>query len=302
VKQLRRVLTAVDFSDPARTAFDYALGLSRANAAELTAVHVVPTDRSFDGGGLERIALAAELRQAANAAGVRLKMSVQNGDPARVILRHARARRPDLIVLGTNARSGIDRVRFGSVAETVLLRAEQPVLIVPASPTEGAHDSSFNSILVAVDFSAGSISAVETALSITNENSRVTLAHVVPGVTPAAASRYMYRLMEPEYQRVLAREAWRRMPEIMPVNSKTKVHARVVTGDVATEIARVATEVNADLILIGVTPRGPIARRIFRSTAARVMRTAGRPVLAIPERRHTPIGDETNANRPATAA
>ena len=301
MKQLRHVLTAVDFSEPARSAFDYALGLSRANAAELTAVHVVPTDRSFDGGGLERIALVAELRQAANAAGVRLKVSVQNGDPAGGILQHARATRPDLIVLGTNERSGIDRVRFGSVAETVLLRAEQPVLIVPAS-TERPHDASFNSILVAVDFGAGSISAVETALSIANETSRVTLAHVVQGVTPAAASRYMYRLMEPEYQRVLAREAWRRMPEIMPANSKTKVHARVVTGDVATEIARVASEVKADLILMGVTPRGAIARRIFRSTAARVIRSAGRPVLAIPERRHTPIAGETNANRPATAA
>ena len=90
-------------------------------------------------------------------------------------------RRPDLIVLGTNERSGIDRLRFGSVAETVLMRAEQPVLIVPATATEMAHDSSFNSILVAVDFSASSISAVETALSIANENSRVTLAHVDSG-------------------------------------------------------------------------------------------------------------------------
>lgn len=302
MKPLRRVLTAVDFSEPARSAFDYALGLSRANAAELTAVHVVPTDRSFDGGGLERIALVAELRQAAKAAGVRLKVSVQNGDPAGIILRRARARRPDLIVLGTNERSGIDRLRFGSVAETVLLRAEQPVLIVPASATERADDSAFNNILVAVDFSAASISAVETALAIANENSRVTLAHVVSGVSPAATSRYMYRLMEPEYQRALARDAWRRMPELMPANANTKVRARVVTGDVATEIARVASEVGADLILVGVTPRGSISRRIFRSTAARVIRTAGRPVLAIPERRYTLNAAEPNANRLATAA
>ena len=91
MKQLRHVLAAVDFSESARSAFDYALRLSRANATELTVVHAVPTDRSFDGGGLERIALVAALRQAAKAAGVRLKVSVQNGDPAGVILRHARA-------------------------------------------------------------------------------------------------------------------------------------------------------------------------------------------------------------------
>ena len=282
MKQLRRVMTAVDFSEPARAAFDYALGLSRANAAELTVVHAVPTDRSFRWDALQRIALVAALRRAAEAAGVRLKVSVQNGDPAGVILLHARARRPDLIVLGTNELSGLARLRLGSVAEAVALRAKQPVLIVPASATEKADDPSFSSILVAVDFSAGSIASVEMALSIANKNSRVTLAHVVPGVTPATASRYMYRLMEPEYQRLLARDAWRRMPELMPANAKTKVHARVVTGDAATEIGRVASEVNADLIIVGVTPRGAIGRRIFGSTAARIIRIAGRPVLAIP--------------------
>ena len=282
MKQLRRVMTAVDFSEPARAAFDYALGLSRANAAELTVVHAVPTDRSFRWDALQRIALVAALRRAAEAAGVRLKVSVQNGDPAGVILLHARARRPDLIVLGTNERSGLARLRLGSAAEAVALRAEQPVLIVPASAAESADDPSFNSILVAVDFSAGSIASVEMALSIANENSRVTLAHVVPGVTPVTASRYMYRLMEPEYQRLLARDAWRRMPELMPANAKTKVHARVVTGDAATEIGRVASKVNADLIIVGVTPRGAIGRRIFGSTAARIIRIAGRPVLAIP--------------------
>ena len=282
MKQLRRVMTAVDFSEPARAAFDYALGLSRANAAELTVVHAVPTDRSFRWDALQRIALVAALRRAAEAAGVRLKVSVQNGDPAGVILLHARARRPDLIVLGTNELSGLARLRLGSVAEAVALRAEQPVLIVPASATEKADDPSFSSILVAVDFSAGSIASVEMALSIANKNSRVTLAHVVPGVTPATASRYMYRLMEPEYQRLLARDAWRRMPELMPANAKTKVHARVVTGDAATETGRVASEVNADLIIVGVTPRGAIGRRIFGSTAARIIRIAGRPVLAIP--------------------
>ena len=62
-----------------------------------------------------------------------------------------------------------------------------------------------------------------------------------------------------------------------------KVHARVVTGDPSTEIARIATDVDADVILVGVTSRGAIGRRIFGSTAARVIRIAERPVLAIPE-------------------
>jgi nucleotide-binding universal stress UspA family protein len=185
----------------------------------------------------------------------------------------------------THQRTGFDRLRLGSVAETVTLRATQPVLIVPASPRARTAESamSFNSILVAVDFGAASIAAVERALSMANANSRVTLVHVVRGIPLASASRYTYHVSE--HQRLLVRDAWRRLQETMSTNPRAsrKVHARVVTGDPSTEIVRVATDVDADLILMGVTARGAIGRRIFGSTAARVIRIAERPVLAIPE-------------------
>src|SRR5690349_15956838 len=131
--RLTRILTAVDFAEPAWPAFDHALAFSRTHGAELTVVHAVPGDRVFASHASERIAMIGALRQAAEAAGVRLEVSVHHGDPAAVIDLHARVRRPDLIVLGTHQRSGFDRFRLGSVAERVTLRATQPVLIVPAS-------------------------------------------------------------------------------------------------------------------------------------------------------------------------
>jgi len=118
-----------------------------------------------------------------------------------------------------------------------------------------ARDGGFKSILVAVDLREGSTAAVAKALSMAAENTRVTVMHVVPDVTLAGASRYMYRLRQPEYQRQLAREAWRRMAEIIPANTTApKVHARVVIGDPTTQISRVAREADADLILVGMTP------------------------------------------------
>jgi nucleotide-binding universal stress UspA family protein len=231
--------------------------------------------------------MIGELRQKTERAGVRFKVSVQHGDPADVILLHARDERPDLIVLGTHQRSGFDRFRLRSIAETVILRATQPVLIVPASSASRNADSlvSLSSVVVAVDFSAGSIGVVERALLMTKPDSRLTLVHVVPGISLANASRYSYHWNQPEHQRLLVRNAWRRLQETMSAKAKTlrKVHARVVTGDPSKEIARLATDIDADLILVGVTRRGAIGRRIFRSTAARVIQSAGRPVLAIPE-------------------
>ena len=287
MSKLHRVLAAVDFSEPARAAFDHALALSRMHDAELLVVHAVPTDRAFNWDDQERVALIGSLRQSAQEAGVRIGVSVQHGDPAGVILLHASSRRADLIVLGSSKRSSLDRFRFGSVAETVAREATQPVLVVPAG-TGKISDSTtpFKNILVAVDFGEGSSAAVEKALSMANRESRVTVVHVIRGVPFERSYRYPYRLMEPEYQRNLARAAWRRMGTIVPADATTgrKVHARVVTGEPTTEIARVAAEVGADLILVGVTARGPIGRLIMGSTAARVIRTAGRPVLAVPQR------------------
>ena len=234
------------------------------------------------------IAMIAALRQAAEAAGVRFKVSVQQGDPAGVILLHARSRRPDLIVLGTNQRSGFERLRLGSVAEAVTLQATQPVLVVPAfAEGRGAAVRSFNNIVAAVDLGAATSATVEGALSVANStNRRVTLVHVVQRTSPASVSRHTDHFDVPEYQNLLTEDAWRRLQDAIPLNARTaeRIHARVVTGDPSTEITRIAADLDADLIVVGVTLRGAIGRRIFGATAARLIRTAGRPVLAVPHR------------------
>jgi nucleotide-binding universal stress UspA family protein len=286
VSRLHRILAAVDFSAPARAAFDYALALSRMHDAELTVVHAVPSDRPFKWHARERIALIGSLRHAAQAAGVRFKVSVMHGDPAGVITLHANARRADLILLGSSERSGFDRFRFGSVAETVALEAKQPVLVVPSGAREvGDRTAPFKNILVAVDFGEGSQPAVDRALSMANGSSRVTVLHVVPGAPLGLATRRLSLRMESEYHRHLVGDAWRKIPATMPATAgeSARVHARVVTGDPSSEIARVAAEIDADLILLGVTSRGAVGRLVFGSTAARVIRTAGRPVLAVPQ-------------------
>jgi nucleotide-binding universal stress UspA family protein len=62
---------------------------------------------------------------------VKVRVEQQHGDPARVIVLHANARKADIVILGSNRRRGWRRLREGSVAERVLRRAAWPVLIVP---------------------------------------------------------------------------------------------------------------------------------------------------------------------------
>jgi nucleotide-binding universal stress UspA family protein len=60
-------------------------------------------------------------------------------EPADAILRTADEIGADAIVVGTHARTGISRLRFGSVAEAVVRRSTRPVLVVgPGVPLPAA--------------------------------------------------------------------------------------------------------------------------------------------------------------------
>src|SRR3712207_2998348 len=113
VKQLSRVLVAVDSSKPARRAFDHALALARQHGAALVAVHAVPLTHAFGENAGARMASLSKLRHAARQAGVAFTARVQGGDPAELILLHARTLKPDRIVLGTHQRTGLQRLRRG---------------------------------------------------------------------------------------------------------------------------------------------------------------------------------------------
>jgi nucleotide-binding universal stress UspA family protein len=137
LKQISRVLAAVDFSTPARSAFEYALALSQRRGAELAVVHAVPARRPFSWKAPARTALMATLRERAEQAGVPFLERIQHGDPAQMILLHAQSVDADVIVMGTHQRSGVDRLRKGSVSGRVTARATVPVLLLPLVDGDG---------------------------------------------------------------------------------------------------------------------------------------------------------------------
>ena len=126
-----RILCAIDLDKASDRAFDRALNLAIASGAKLHLLHATPGNVPFSRRADERFRHLPELRERAKAAGVKVRVDEQHGDPAGVIVLHANAKKVDLVVLGSNRRRGWNRVREGSVAERVLRRAAWPVLIVP---------------------------------------------------------------------------------------------------------------------------------------------------------------------------
>jgi nucleotide-binding universal stress UspA family protein len=128
---LARILCAVDLEKASDRAFDRALALAVLGQAKLFILHAVPATVPFSTRAAERVRYLAGLRERAEAAGVKVRVEQQHGDPAGIIILHANSRKPDIVILGSNRRRGWQRVREGSVAERVLRRAAWPVLIVP---------------------------------------------------------------------------------------------------------------------------------------------------------------------------
>jgi nucleotide-binding universal stress UspA family protein len=283
VHHITRVLAAVDFSKPARGAFDYALALSKRHQAELVAVQAVPLNQAFSSHGRARLALTAKLQRKARQAGVEFSHRIQQGDPARVILLHARSLTPDVIVVGTHQRRGIDRFTAGSVAERVAAKATAPVLVIPWHRSADTMRP-FTHVAVAVDFSAASDQAIERALALaTGPDDRITLLHVVPGFS-AGAPPHLYRYGIAEYQDQLIRDARQRLELAVPGPGRTLavIDTRVLVGDTSEEISRVVGSIGADLLIAGVPKRGPVSRAVFGITAGRLLRVSRVPMLAVP--------------------
>ena len=143
--RVRRIVHPSDFSRASGTAFLKAVALAKENRAELLLVHVLLPPTPFIGDGyvspktydeLEAAARRGGQRQLAKLvakaqkAGVRVKALLLEGVPYDQIVRAAKSKRADLIVMGTHGRTGLSKFFMGSVAERVIPLAPCPVLTV----------------------------------------------------------------------------------------------------------------------------------------------------------------------------
>jgi len=143
-RQILSILVAVDFSEYARAALDYAAFLAERFGATLTLVHsvepyVYPEDLSA-GFTLEEI--DAHWMQKQNERLETLRQTVKKEIPVSVVITMgpawnriigtAKSRNADLIVIGTHGRTGLKHALMGSTAERVVRHATCPVLVVHA--------------------------------------------------------------------------------------------------------------------------------------------------------------------------
>jgi nucleotide-binding universal stress UspA family protein len=140
----KKILCAVDFSDPSREAMRAAAELARTSQATLALVHVwqpplwttdygiqLPNDALLEASGVEESKLAAWRAEAQQLGASEITAKLARGVPWDEIVGIAREDRAiDLIVLGTHGRTGLRRALIGSVAERVVRHAPCTVMVV----------------------------------------------------------------------------------------------------------------------------------------------------------------------------
>ncbi|HUI44475.1 MAG TPA: universal stress protein [Nitrospirota bacterium] len=113
---------------------------------------------------------------------VPVRTFLKSGSPPEQILKALRARAaPELVVMGTRGRKGMERLLIGSVAEEVIRHARRPVMVVGPVAQENAQDFGARKqidVLVATDLGKNSRAAELYALSLAKRiGARVFLFH-----------------------------------------------------------------------------------------------------------------------------
>lgn len=282
---IRKIMVAADFSSQSQMAVKYAARLAQRMKSQIEILHVVPTQLYVT----DAYVLPAELDEAERARGgdalaeftkkipelhgLRHKDIVLSGPAAESIIEAARNHAVDLLVMGSQGRSGIKKLVLGSVAEKVVRNLHCPVLVI--GPHCAPQDEDLKSVLLAVDVPMRSLRAAQYAVAIARQaGATLTIAHIYPAVQPL------------DIDQSTINDTVRELRSLVPsqgdiVNS---VQFRTAKGGVAEEILKVASERKPGIIVTSPKEHVPVADHVFGAVLSDLISKSPYPILAVSRR------------------
>ncbi len=144
--EIKKILFATDFSENSKWALTYALSFAKKYDAKLYIIHVIQQP-TYPLGMYAEISFDAMDKFNRNLSEVTEKemkalcetelgdfknyeAMIVSGTPFLEIIRTAKEKDVDLLIVGTHGRTGLDHVLFGSTAEKVVRKAPCPVVSV----------------------------------------------------------------------------------------------------------------------------------------------------------------------------
>ena len=281
---IQNILFTTDFSPASDRALPFALEFASRYNATLFIAHavppmpaVVPVEPVPDQTEMLHKGAEKEMQKLLEEAALKdlpHESFVMDGEAWDVVRQLVADKRIDLVVLGTRGRGVLHKLLVGSVAEEIYRTVKCPVLTIgpevipPAIPRQKMWR-----IVFATDFSAGSLHALPYALMFTQEHtSQTTFLHVIAhaGTMPADAGDQ------------LIKDSQLRLKELVPEGMQGNNPDFVVEfGSPGPDIVRIATELEADLIVMGVHAGHHATSHLPWTVASHVLARARCPVLTV---------------------
>ena len=282
----RRILLPTDFSESAQCALRVAVYLAVSERAELRVFHarvLHAEDPAREEPSLARVVEDARFYARAwieHDPEGRLDVSAEEArglDTYEALSGEIDRHRPDLIVMGTHGRSGLDRLLMGSLTDKMLRHAPCHVLTVRSDARLPAPGRGLERLLVPVDFSEPSKRALEVATTLGEATgARATVVHVMSTIVPAHYAASVDSSFELDPHLLTAAErtlrAW---------TTGRDVDLALGEGLASIEIPRLAAEREADLIVMGTRGLTGLEHVLVGSVTERVCRAAKVPVLVV---------------------
>lgn len=247
-------------------------------------------------------AIAAECRAHST---INITASLERGPVVDALCGYARRNAVDLIVMRSQARSGIARIWFGSVADALIRESGVPVLIVrpPSIGTALEKGYSYRKILVPLDGSVLAEQALPRAVSFARfEAATIVLVRVV-APSGAPGDGVLVSTIGPAAERDVSAAQSYLDSIAVQYGSGVQMSTRVVvSADTPSAILRAAEAEEVDLITMATRGQGMIARTLGGSVSDRVMRESVTSTLIVhPVARKVIHPEIPRAKQPAIA-
>ena len=282
---IKKILVPVDFSEASKKAVTYGVSLALEFKARLVLAHIAPYDTVAYEGAKEHLLqlIPADYRDWFD-----YEIVVKSGEVRQEILGIVQDTEIDLVVMGSRGRSYFERMLLGSVTERMLRKLNVPILTVshldPDKEIHTAEPVPLRRLVYATDLTEGSETGLEFSIRLARGlDARLTVVHVIQPMDAAMRSIETAAFF-PDYVGEIRAQAAERLNRMVAlVSDGTVPITTVITEGVAYEsINNIATEQNADLIVINLQSKGRLERVLLGTTAERVIRTATVPVLSLP--------------------
>jgi len=183
----------------------------------------------------------------------------------------------DLIVIGRSHKGVLEHLYSGSDVTELLRRAWTPVLVYKhLSETAISVDEPFERPLLAIDWSPGSLRAVEYINGLKDTVQEVHLVHVADEDRLKGTSA-----MAIQKTRKQARNKLEEICEEFEA-AGIKARAHVYVGDPNAEIERAAKDCQATLIVLGSSAKAAWVEKFLGSTPRKIAEESIYPTLLIP--------------------